>query len=143
MGDYQMKDEPAKKGRQGQEDVYNIILAGVGGQGILFAARVLGTAALKKGYDVKVSEVHGMAQRGGSVVSYVRIGSKVYAPVVEKGRCDLLVAFEELEGLRWLDHLRAGGRVILNRQRIDPMPVITGKAEYPKEIPGIIRRHAD
>ncbi|NLZ44069.1 MAG: indolepyruvate oxidoreductase subunit beta [Clostridia bacterium] len=142
MGELQVKVEEAKKDRPGPEDVYNIILAGVGGQGILFAARVLGTAALKKGYDVKVSEVHGMAQRGGSVVSYVRIGRKVYAPVVEKGRCDLLVAFEELEGLRWLDHLRKGGRVILNRQRIDPMPVITGKAGYPKEIPAIIRRHA-
>ena len=125
-----------------QENVYNIILAGVGGQGILFAARVLGTAALKKGFDVKVSEVHGMAQRGGSVVSYVRFGRQVFAPVVEKGCCDLLVAFEELEGLRWVDHLRAGGRVILNRQRIDPMPVISGKAEYPEEIPEIIRLQA-
>ncbi|HHU81420.1 MAG TPA: indolepyruvate oxidoreductase subunit beta [Firmicutes bacterium] len=138
----QIKDELTKKRWPGPEDVYNIILAGVGGQGILFAARVLGTAALMKGYDVKVSEVHGMAQRGGSVVSYVRFGRKVYAPVVEKGRCDLLVAFEELEGLRWLDHLCTGGRVILNRQRIDPMPVISGKAEYPKEIPAIIRRRA-
>lgn len=118
------------------------MLAGVGGQGILFAARALGMAALKKGYDVKVSEVHGMAQRGGSVVSYVRIGRKVYAPVVEKGCCDLLVAFEELEGLRWLSYLRKGGRVILNQQRIDPMPVISGKAKYPGNIPTVIRNHA-
>ena len=89
------------------EDVYSIILAGVGGQGSSLPPG-FGDSRPEKGYDVKVSEVHGMAQQGGSVVSYVRIGRKVYAPVVEKGRCDLLVAFEELEGLRWLDHLRKG-----------------------------------
>lgn len=116
------------------------MLAGVGGQGILFAARVLGTAALKESYDVKISEVHGMAQRGGSVVTHARIGKKVYAPVVEIGRCDLLIAFEELEALRWADYLKKGGRVIINKQQIDPMPVITGNAKYPQDIPARIRR---
>ncbi len=118
---------------------YNVMLAGVGGQGILFAARVLGTAALKESYDVKISEVHGMAQRGGSVVTHARLGRKVYAPVVEKGRCDLLIAFEELEALRWADYLKKDGRVIINQQQIAPMPVITGKAEYPRGIPAEIR----
>lgn len=119
---------------------YNIMLAGVGGQGILFAARVLGTAALKDSYDVKISEVHGMAQRGGSVVTHARIGEKIYAPVVEKGRCDLLIAFEQLEALRWVDYLQKDGRVVMNKQRIDPMPVITGKTGYPADIPVRIGR---
>jgi len=112
----------------------NIMIVGVGGQGTLLASRVLGTVALKKSFDVKVSEVHGMSQRGGSVVTYVKLGEKVHSPLVEKGEADIILAFEQLEALRWLEYLRDGGRMIINDQKIDPMPVITGKAKYPENI---------
>ncbi len=112
----------------------NIMIVGVGGQGTLLASRVLGTVALKNSYDVKVSEVHGMSQRGGSVVTYVKLGEKVYSPLIEKGEADIILAFEKLEALRWLEYLKDGGRMIINDQRIDPMPVIIGKARYPDNI---------
>lgn len=112
----------------------NIMIVGVGGQGTLLASRVLGNVALKKGFDVKVSEVHGMAQRGGSVVTYVKMGSKVFSPLIEKGEADVILAFEWLEALRWSDYLKEGGTIIVNEQRIDPMPVITGKVKYPEKI---------
>ncbi|NSW90454.1 MAG: indolepyruvate oxidoreductase subunit beta [Firmicutes bacterium] len=110
----------------------NIMIVGVGGQGSLLASRVIGTAALKKSYDVKVSEVHGMSQRGGSVVTYVKLGKKVNSPLVEKGEADIIISFEKLEALRWIDYLRKDGRMIVNSQRINPMPVITGKEKYPE-----------
>lgn len=112
----------------------NIMIVGVGGQGTLLASRVLGNVALKKNFDVKVSEVHGMAQRGGSVVTYVKMGSKVFSPLIEKGEADVILAFERLEALRWADYLKNDGTIIINDQRIDPMPVITGKAKYPDRI---------
>ncbi len=112
----------------------NIMIVGVGGQGTLMASRLLGNVAMQLGHDVKVSEVHGMSQRGGSVVTYVKMGEKVYSPIIEKGEADIILAFERLEALRWIDYLKQGGSLILNNQKIDPMPVIIGKADYPEAI---------
>ncbi len=112
----------------------NIMIVGVGGQGTLLASRVLGNVALKMGYDVKVSEVHGMSQRGGSVVTYVKMDKKVYSPLIERGEADVVMAFEQLEALRWTEFLKVGGRMIINQQKINPMPVIMGKAKYPEGI---------
>ena len=113
----------------------NILIVGVGGQGTLLASVLLGNLALKKGYDVKLSEVHGMAQRGGSVVTHVRIAEDgVNSPLIEPGEADIIIAFEELEAYRWLPYLRKGGRMYVNAQQIIPMPVIMGKAEYPERI---------
>lgn len=110
------------------------MIVGVGGQGSLLASRLLGNVLLAQGYDVKVSEVHGMSQRGGSVVTYVKYGEKVYSPVIEKGEADVIIAFEQLEAARWLSYLKKGGSLITSTQRLDPMPVITGAAEYPADI---------
>lgn len=112
----------------------NIMIVGVGGQGTLLASRILGNAILSLGYDVKVSEVHGMSQRGGSVVTYVKYGDKVYSPVIDKGEADIILAFEQLEALRALPYLKVGGKMIANTQCINPMPVITGAATYPENI---------
>lgn len=112
----------------------NILIVGVGGQGTLLASKLMGKCFMEMGYDVKVSEVHGMSQRGGSVVTYVRYGDKVYSPVIEKGEADIIISFEQLESARWLPYLKKGGVIISSSQRIDPMPVIMGKAEYPEEI---------
>ena len=109
----------------------NIMIVGVGGQGSLLASRILGGLLVNEGYDVKVSEVHGMSQRGGSVVTYVRYGDKVYSPVVSDGEADYIVSFETLEAARYAKCLRSSGKIIVNTQTIDPMPVITGSAEYP------------
>ncbi len=112
----------------------NIMIVGVGGQGTLLASRILGNAVISEGYDVKVSEVHGMSQRGGSVVTYVRYGEKVNSPIIDKGEADIILAFERLEALRALPYLKKGGKIILNDHAISPMPVITGAAEYPEGI---------
>ena len=112
----------------------NIMIVGVGGQGSLLASRILGNAVLLKGYDVKVSEVHGMSQRGGSVVTYVKYGDKVASPVICKGEADIIMSFELLEAARWLPNLKNGGTIVTSTQQINPMPVITGVAEYPDEI---------
>ena len=112
----------------------NILIVGVGGQGTLLASKLMGNCFVKEGYDVKVSEVHGMSQRGGSVVTYVRYGEKVYSPVIEKGEADIIISFEQLESARWLPYLKKGGVLISSTQKIDPMPVIMGKATYPEEI---------
>ncbi|MBR5301583.1 MAG: indolepyruvate oxidoreductase subunit beta [Clostridia bacterium] len=112
----------------------NIMIVGVGGQGSLLASKLLGRILLEKGYDVKVSEVHGMSQRGGSVVTYVRFGSKVFSPVIDKGEADYIVSFEQLEAARWSEYLRQNGKIITNTQKINPMPVITGAAAYPDEL---------
>ena len=109
----------------------NVMIVGVGGQGSLLASKLLGKLLLSRGYDVKVSEVHGMSQRGGSVVTYVRFGEKVYSPVIDKGEADFIVSFELLEAARWTEYLREGGCIITNTQQINPMPVITGAAAYP------------
>jgi len=110
----------------------NVMIVGVGGQGSLLASKLLGRVLLKQGYDLKVSEVHGMSQRGGSVVTYVRFGSKVYSPIVDIGEADMIVSFELLEAARWTAYLRTGGKIIANTQQINPMPVITGAAMYPE-----------
>ena len=115
-------------------EIINVLIVGVGGQGTLFAGKVIGEVAEKSGLDVKQSEVHGMAQRGGSVVTYVRIGDHVISPLVEKGEADIIVAFEQLEALRWIEFLKPGGTVIVNEQKISPMPVIIGVAKYPSDI---------
>lgn len=112
----------------------NIMIVGVGGQGTLLTSRVLGGIIQAAGYDVKLSEVHGMAQRGGSVVTFVRYGDKVYEPIVEEGQADVLIAFEKLEAMRYAHYLKKDGVMIVNEQRMDPMPVVTGAAEYPKNI---------
>jgi indolepyruvate ferredoxin oxidoreductase beta subunit len=112
----------------------NIMIVGVGGQGSLLASKLLGHLLMAQGYDVKVSEVHGMSQRGGSVVTYVRYGDKVYSPVIDKGEADYIVSFELLEAARWLPFLKKDGQVVTNTQQIDPMPVITGAAEYPENL---------
>ena len=112
----------------------NIMIVGVGGQGSLLASKLLGHVVMTKGYDVKVSEVHGMSQRGGSVVTYVRFGDKVYSPVIDKGEADYIISFEVLEAARYLPFLKKGGKIIVNSQEIDPMPVITGAAEYPENL---------
>lgn len=111
-----------------------ILIVGVGGQGTLMASKVMGEALLMDGFDVKVSEVHGMAQRGGSVVTHVKFGSKVLSPLVGIGQADFILAFEELEALRWADHLREKGVIIVNHQRILPMSVAQGEREYPDKI---------
>ena len=115
-------------------DTKNIMIVGVGGQGSLLASKLLGKILLDKGYDVKVSEVHGMSQRGGSVVTYVRFGDKVYSPIIDEGECDFLVSFEKLEAARYVSFMKKGGVIVTNTQEIDPMPVITGQAEYPSDI---------
>ena len=112
----------------------NVMIVGVGGQGSLLASKLLGRLLLNKGYDIKVSEVHGMSQRGGSVVTYVRFGDKVYSPVIDKGQADFIVSFEELEAARWTEYLKPGGKIITNTQKISPMPVIIGAAEYPQDL---------
>ena len=112
----------------------NIMIVGVGGQGSLLASKLLGHLLMSQGYDVKVSEVHGMSQRGGSVVTYVRYGDKVYSPVIDKGEADYIVSFEALEAARWLPFLKNDGQIVTNTQQIDPMPVITGAAQYPENI---------
>lgn len=112
----------------------NIMIVGVGGQGSLLASKLLGRLLLTKGYDIKVSEVHGMSQRGGSVVTYVRFGDKVYSPVIDKGEADYIVSFELLEAARWTQYLRTGGRIVTNTQQMNPMPVITGAATYPDDL---------
>ncbi len=112
----------------------NIMIVGVGGQGSLLASKLLGQLLLKNGYDVKVSEVHGMSQRGGSVVTYVRYGDKVYSPIIDKGEADVIVSFELLEAARYMEYLKPEGRIVTNTQTIDPMPVITGAASYPEDL---------
>ena len=116
----------------------NIMIAGVGGQGTLLTSRILGAALIAQGYDVKVSEVHGMSQRGGSVITYVRYGEEVFSPVIEEGQADVILAFEELEAARVLTYLNKEGKLLVNMQKLDPMPVITGAAEYPDDLIGQI-----
>ena len=110
----------------------SVMIVGVGGQGTLLASRLLGAAMVAEGYDVKVSEVHGMSQPGGSVVTYVRYGEKVYSPIIEEGEADIVLAFEQLEAARYLPYLKKGGAVVVNTQKMDPMPVVTGSTTYPE-----------
>ncbi len=117
----------------------NIMIVGVGGQGSLLASKLLGYLLLNEGYDVKVSEVHGMSQRGGSVVTYVRYGDSVASPVIDEGEADSIVSFELLEAARWLPFLKKDGTIVTNIQQIDPMPVVTGAAEYPEDLVGKLK----
>ena len=112
----------------------NIMIVGVGGQGSLLASKLLGRLLMEQGYDVKVSEVHGMSQRGGSVVTYVRYGERVHSPIIDRGEADYIVSFEPLEAARWLPYLKPGGQIVTSTQRIDPIPVITGAAVYPENL---------
>ena len=121
----------------------NIVICGVGGQGTLLASRILGHIAMELGHDVKVSEVHGMSQRGGSVITYVRMGEKVYSPMIEQKGADFVLAFEELEALRDLTYLKDGGTLIVNVQQILPLPVIIGAAKYPENILQTLKEKAN
>ena len=121
----------------------SIMIVGVGGQGTLLASRILGNTVINEGFDVKVSEVHGMSQRGGSVVTYVKYGDEVYSPIIGKGEADIILAFEMLEAYRALPYLKKGGKIIANTQEIDPMPVITGAMEYPQDIAKTLSEKAD
>ncbi|MCD8118049.1 MAG: indolepyruvate oxidoreductase subunit beta [Lachnospiraceae bacterium] len=112
----------------------NIMIVGVGGQGSLLASKLLGHLLLSEGYDVKVSEVHGMSQRGGSVVTYVRFGEKVYSPIIDQGEADFIVSFEKLEAARYVSYLKPDGRIVTNTQEIDPIPVTTGQTSYPEDL---------
>lgn len=114
--------------------VKSIMIVGVGGQGTLLASRLLGRALTKRGYDVKVSEVHGMSQRGGSVVTYVKYGDRVDSPIIREGEADLILAFELLESARWFGFMKPEGKLIVNPQQIDPMPVVIGSAAYPEGV---------
>lgn len=116
------------------KDVKTILIVGVGGQGTLLASKLLGNVLLNEGYDVKISEVHGMSQRGGSVITYVRFGKKVDSPISDLGMADMIISFEQLEAARWLSYLKPGGTVIVNDQKIDPMTVVTGKTVYPDDV---------
>lgn len=119
----------------------SILLVGVGGQGTILASKLLTTGLMEAGYDVKMSEIHGMSQRGGSVSSQVRYGESVYSPVIEIGGADILVSFEKMEALRWLEYLKPEGKIIYNNYRMDSMPILTGKAEYKeKEIEAELKR---
>jgi len=120
----------------------DILLVGVGGQGTILASKVLCAAAKSAGYDIKMSEIHGMAQRGGSVVTQVRLGEKVHSPLIEEGKAGVILAFEQLEALRWLPYLKKGGTIIVNKQTIAPVPVLAGLAEYPANVLEYIERKA-
>lgn len=125
-----------------KDESKNVLIAGVGGQGVLLVSEILSKVCLDTGYDVKKSEVHGMAQRGGSVVSHVRWGPEVFSPLIEKGTADVLLAFEELEAFRWLEYLRPDGVVIVNAHQIKPLPVAVGLREYPRKILAKLQRKA-
>ncbi len=112
----------------------NVMIVGVGGQGSLLASKLLGRLLIDEGYDVKVSEVHGMSQRGGSVVTYVRFGEKVYSPIITEGEADYIISFEKLEAARYAKYLNKDGLIVVNTQQIDPMPVIIGAANYPTDV---------
>lgn len=124
-------------------EVKNILLAGVGGQGIILASKILATGLISAGYDVKMSEVHGMAQRGGSVTTQVRFGEKVYSPIIGKGQADILVSFEEMETAKWMEFLKPDGKVVVNDYKIPSAPILIGKVDYPEgiidEISGMVQ----
>lgn len=124
-------------------DVKNILLVGVGGQGTILVSKILSNGLLGAGYDVKMSEVHGMAQRGGSVSSQVRYGEQVFSPIIGKGQADILVSFETMEALRWLEYLKPDGKVVVNDYRIPSAPILMGKQDYPEGVLELIKSKAD
>lgn len=121
-------------------DVKNILIVGVGGQGIILAADILSQVLVSAEYDVKMAEIHGMSQRGGSVNTMIRFGSRVYSPVIEKRKADYVLAFEQLEALRWADYLKPGGVLIMNTEKIKPLSVLLGEDDYPEDIEGKLRQ---
>lgn len=123
--------------------INNILLVGVGGQGIILASKLLSAGLIKAGYDVKMSEVHGMAQRGGSVTTQVRYGEKVHSPIIGKGQADIVVAFERMEAMRWIDHLKPNGKLVINDYAIPSVPVLTGAVEYPEGIIDSLKENID
>ena len=125
------------------KETKNILLVGVGGQGTILASKILSSGLMSAGYDVKMSEIHGMSQRGGSVSTQVRFGDKVYSPIIGKGSADVIVAFEEMEALRWLPYLKKGGKLVINDFQINPVPVNLGNAEYPQGIIDELRAKCD
>ncbi|MBP2654110.1 MAG: Indolepyruvate ferredoxin oxidoreductase [Firmicutes bacterium] len=120
-------------------DVKNILLVGVGGQGTILVGKILSNGLMSAGFDVKMSEVHGMAQRGGSVSNQVRYGKKVFSPIIDKGQADILVSFETMEALRWLEYLSPKGKAVVNDYRIPSAPILTGKSDYPEGILAVIK----
>ena len=122
-----------------ENNTTNVLVAGVGGQGVILASDIMSEVFMEVGFDVKKSEVHGMAMRGGIVTSHFRFGKKVYSPLIKEGDVDILFAFEQLEGLRWLNHLKPNGKIIMNDHKINPPAVNLGEMEYPKSIPGMIQ----
>ena len=122
------------------DKIVNIVLSGVGGQGVLVASDIMVEVATDAGFDTKKSEVHGMAQRGGSVVSQVRYGNKIYSPLIKMGEADVILAFEKLESIRYLDYIKPGGLVIFNNQQITPLTVFTSKTEYPQNIEQLCKK---
>ena len=124
-------------------DVKNILLVGVGGQGTILVGKILSNGLMDAGYDVKMSEVHGMAQRGGSVSNQVRYGSKVFSPIIGKGQADILVSFEAMEALRWLEYLKPGGKAVVNDHRIPSAPILMGKSDYPEGVLDIMQSKVD
>ncbi|MDR0519806.1 MAG: indolepyruvate oxidoreductase subunit beta [Clostridiales Family XIII bacterium] len=121
----------------------NILLVGVGGQGTILASKILSDALVKAGYDVKMSEVHGMSQRGGNVSTQIRYGEKVYSPIIGIGEADVIVAFEKMEALRWIEYLKPDGKIVINDYEIPSAPILMGKAEYPKGITETLKEKAD
>src|SRR5512147_1203700 len=117
----------------------NVLVSGVGGQGVILASDIMSEVFMEAGYDVKKSEVHGMAMRGGIVTSHFRFGKKVYSPLIKEGEVDILFAFEQLEGLRWINHLRPEGKIIMNDNKVNPPVVNLGEMDYPEGIPEKIR----
>ena len=124
-------------------DVKNILLVGVGGQGTILVGKILSNGLLQAGYDVKMSEVHGMAQRGGSVSNQVRYGKEVYSPIIDKGQADILVAFETMEAVRWSPYLKKGGQLVVNDYRIPSAPILSGQADYPEGLLEALKAQAD
>jgi len=112
-------------------EVKNILLVGVGGQGTILASKILSDGLVNAGYDVKMSEIHGMSQRGGSVSTQIRFGEKVYSPIIGKGEADVMVAFEKMEALRWIDHLKKDGKMVINDYEIPSVPILMGQTDYP------------
>lgn len=136
--DLQKRSNRGRKVRLSMDKVTNILMAGVGGQGVILASEIVSEAMMRAGYDVKKSEVHGMAQRGGSVSSHVRFGRKVYSPLIKDGEVDILFSFELLETMRYLDVLSDDPVILVNNQKILPPSVTLGKDEYPENIPGML-----
>lgn len=125
------------------KEVKSILFVGVGGQGTILASKILTEGLLRNGYDVKMSEVHGMAQRGGSVTTQVRFGEKVYSPLIEKGQADVIVSFEKSEAARWVTYLKKGGSLVVNDYEIHPVPVLIGQEKYPENVSEILKKEVE